>query len=85
MAFATLQYTSFVGVVSIFYTTVFVVKRSLDGSYSHGGDFFEVITSSFLLCHTAFNVPPLRGSGMACYFLCVFLPFSLLMLRPRNL
>ncbi|CAN0481607.1 unnamed protein product, partial [Hapterophycus canaliculatus] len=42
---ATFQYTSFVGVVSILYTTLFVVKRSLDGSYSHGGDFFQVSAS----------------------------------------
>ncbi|CAN0367807.1 unnamed protein product, partial [Scytosiphon promiscuus] len=42
-----LQYTSFVGVVSILYTTLFVVKRSLDGSYAHGGHFFEVMTQFF--------------------------------------
>ncbi|CAM9693813.1 unnamed protein product, partial [Laminaria digitata] len=35
------QYTSFVGVVSILYTVCFVVGRSLDGSYSEGGDFFR--------------------------------------------
>eukprot|EP00903_Cladosiphon_okamuranus_P009634 g9167.t1 len=42
-----LQYTSFVGVVSILYTTSFVVKRSLDGSYSEGGDFFKTIDAKF--------------------------------------
>lgn len=42
-----LQYTSFVGVVSILYTTLFVVKRSLDGTYSEGGDFFKTIDERF--------------------------------------
>lgn len=36
------QYTSFIGVVSILYTVCFVVGRSLDGTYSEGGDFFRV-------------------------------------------
>ena len=36
------QYTSFIGVVSILYTVCFVVGRSLDGSYSKGGNFFGV-------------------------------------------
>lgn len=36
------QYTSFVGVVSILYTMLFVVKRSIDGTYSEGGEFFKV-------------------------------------------
>lgn len=38
--------------VSILYTTVFVVKRSLDGSYSEGGDFFKVPLTPYR-CRTA--------------------------------
>ncbi|CAM9632470.1 unnamed protein product [Pylaiella littoralis] len=42
-----LQYTSFVGVVSILYTVLFVVKRSIDGTYSEGGVFFKTIDARF--------------------------------------
>ncbi|CAM9375481.1 unnamed protein product [Ascophyllum nodosum] len=42
-----LQYTSFFGVVSILYTVSFVIKRSLDGSYSEAGRFFEAIEAKY--------------------------------------
>ncbi|CAM9498738.1 unnamed protein product [Discosporangium mesarthrocarpum] len=42
-----LQYTSFIGLVSILYTLVFVVLRSLDGTYSPGGVFYQAIDAKF--------------------------------------
>lgn len=38
-----LQYSSIVGVLGILYTTAFVVKRQLDGTYQEGGRFHSLI------------------------------------------
>eukprot|EP01084_Bolivina_argentea_P124366 220382_1 len=37
--------TSFVGLLSILYTVAFVIKRSIDGTYLVGGEFFKTISS----------------------------------------
>ncbi len=45
-----LQATSFVGLLSILYTVAFVIKRSIDGTYLTGGEFFDTISSEVRLC-----------------------------------
>lgn len=42
-----LQYSSFVGVAGIFYTTLVVVLRSLDGTYAPGGKFYSLIEPAY--------------------------------------
>lgn len=59
------KYTSFFGVISILYTVSFVVKRSLDGTYSEGGRFFEVCDDGLtpfdaLLSKTGYPVKHVR-------------------------
>lgn len=56
-----LQYSSFVGVVGILYTTFAVVFRSLDGSYAPGGRFYSLIDA-------AYRPLPAKVSGMGKFF-----------------
>ncbi len=42
-----LQYSSIVGVLGILYTTAFVVKRQVDGTYQMGGQFHALIDSMY--------------------------------------
>lgn len=44
---SSLQYSSIVGVLGILYTTSFVVKRQLDGSYQQGGKFHALIDALY--------------------------------------
>lgn len=44
---AALQYSSVVGVLGILFTTGFVVKRQLDGSYQAGGQFHQLIEAVY--------------------------------------